>query len=236
MGSIFLSDEELVKKDDDHKPARIPPVRSSWNPTRIPPRMALKRLALALVAGVFVYLFIHNIPTNVGIRDHRRPVYTTPQGAFGRRPDPPKSIPKGKSPLKAPSWGKSGNDKKEAATLANSYNGPIVFKNLASSLHAISGTHGDFHDNKNVLFVASSLKSAALLLPIACQMGSELRSYVHFAVMSRSDISIDEIREVNGIDESCHIIFHGMLTNPPCRDGGANMRRWSPRLDDFQHG
>lgn len=214
MGSIFLSDEELVKKDDDHKPARIPPVRSPWHLARVPPRMALKRLAFALVVGIFVYLFIHNIPTDVGIRDHRRPVYTTPQGAPGGRPDPPRSIPKGKNPLKAPSWGKSGNDKKQDVTATNTYSGPIVFKNLASSLHAISGTHGDFHDNKNVLFVASSLKSAALLLPIACQMGSELRSYVHFAVMSRGDISVEEIREVNGIDESCHIIFHGMPTGP----------------------
>lgn len=63
--------------------------------------------------------------------------------------------------------------------------------------------------NKNVLFAASSLKSAAALLPIACQMGTELRSYVHFALMSRSEIGLNELRAVNGVDDSCHIIFHG---------------------------
>lgn len=63
--------------------------------------------------------------------------------------------------------------------------------------------------NKNVLFTASSLKSAAALLPVACQMGSELRNYVHFALMSRSTIDIEELRALNGVDESCHVIFHG---------------------------
>lgn len=210
MGSIFLSDEEMVKKDDDHKLVRVSPVRSPWALARVPPRMALKRLAIALVAGVFVYIFVHNIPTDVGIRDHRRPVYSPPHNAPGQRPNPPKSMP-GVRPLKAPNWSKLGNDKKKDAKAPNSYDGPIVFKNLANSLHAISGTHGGFAENKNILFAASSLKSAALLLPIACQMGSELRSYVHFAVMSRSDISVEELREVNGIDDSCHLIFHGML-------------------------
>jgi hypothetical protein len=64
--------------------------------------------------------------------------------------------------------------------------------------------------NKNILFAAANLKSAALLLPMACQMGNELRNYVHFALVGGSGIDIDDLRAVNGIDESCQVIFHGM--------------------------
>lgn len=64
--------------------------------------------------------------------------------------------------------------------------------------------------NKNVLFAAASLKSASLLLPMACQMGDELRNYVHFALIGGSGIGMDELRAVNGIDKSCQVIFHGM--------------------------
>ncbi|KAF7521932.1 hypothetical protein G7054_g12281 [Neopestalotiopsis clavispora] len=62
--------------------------------------------------------------------------------------------------------------------------------------------------NRNILFAASSLKSAATLLPVACQMGQESRNYVHFALISRSDIDMEELQKINGIDEGCQIIFH----------------------------
>ncbi len=40
-------------------------------------------------------------------------------------------------------------------------------------------------------------------------MGSKARTVVHFALMSRSEIDIDELRAVSGVDESCNVIFHG---------------------------
>lgn len=202
MSSIFLSDEELGKKDDDHKRAVLPTIRAQqhWAPARPSPRKTLKRVALALAVGFAVYLFIHNIPTDLPIRDHRRPVYRyTDSDAVD-----PIQLPKKKS-RPAP----TSHAGHEAQPTAQSYNGPVVFLELAESLHAIASTRGGSVTNKNVLFAASSLKSAAALLPIACQMGAELRNYVHFALMSRSEIAMDELRAVNGVDESCHVIFHG---------------------------
>ena len=222
MGTLFLSDEELLKKDDDHKPTKIPAMRTPLGLARVPPRKLLKRLAIVLAAGLLIYLFIHNIPTDVPIKDRRRPVYRT--GPTENTRDGPK--PKLK-PVQGPDWnaptkpqppGKSNKPWKNPKTgspsaPAAAYDGPIRFEKLGSSLHAISGTRGESKDNKNVLFAAASLKSAALLLPMACQMGAELRSYVHFALMSRSEIPMDQLREVNGIDDSCHIIFHGMASS-----------------------
>ncbi|KAH8912482.1 hypothetical protein BR93DRAFT_79909 [Coniochaeta sp. PMI_546] len=208
LSSIFLSDEELGKKDDDHKPAVLPTIRSQqhWTPARPSPRKTLKRLALAIVIGFAVYLFIHNIPTDLPIRDHRRPVYTHGDGETIHPFQPPSKKSKPPPPSHA------GHD---AEAPVPAYSGPVKFMNLAGSLHAISSTRGGFVMNKNILFAASSLKSAAALLPIACQMGSELRNYVHFALMSRSEIEIDELRAVNGVDESCHVIFHDARPDYP---------------------
>lgn len=223
MGSLFLSDEELVKKDDDHKPTGAPVMRSPWAAARVPPRKALKRLAVALAVGILVYLFIVNIPTDVPIRDRRRPDYTgghSPKHMPNGSP-PPRDMPKPKGgPLRAPNWSKPKFDKakdrakdkgeEKVSVPASDYDGPVQFKKLAASLHAISETRGDYTDNKNILFAASSLQSIGVLLPMACQMGMELRSFVHFAVMSKSEISLEELKEINGVDEFCHIIFHGM--------------------------
>ncbi|KAK0641638.1 hypothetical protein B0T16DRAFT_218645 [Cercophora newfieldiana] len=215
MGSLFLSDEELVKKDDDHKPTKGSAIRGPFGLARVPPRKLLKRIAIVLAAGALIYLFIHNIPTDVPIRDRRRPNYV------GDHVDAPaKPMPKLKpKPLQPPNWNKPLKPPKKGnappkgpggglAPASKPYDGPIRFEKLADSLQAISGTRGDYVDNKNVLFAASSLKSAALLLPVACKMGAELRSYVHFAVMSKSEIPVDQLREVNGVDDSCQLIFH----------------------------
>ncbi|KAK3948451.1 hypothetical protein QBC32DRAFT_381371 [Pseudoneurospora amorphoporcata] len=215
MANIFMTNEELGKKDDDHKRNKVPTIRSShWNAARIPPRKTLKRLAIALTVAVFVYLFIHNIPTDNPIRDHRHPVY---RPAPAQHPSNAPSVPKlnPDRPWKPPAKPEtvkpnpkpvSEVDIKPVSDLG--YNGPITFPNLAVSLQAIFETHGTSPTNKNILFAASSLKSAAKLLPMACQMGTELRSYVHFALMSRSDIDMEELQAINGIDQSCQIIFH----------------------------
>ncbi len=63
----------------------------------------------------------------------------------------------------------------------------------------------------NKLFAAASLKSAATLLPIACEMGIRERNYVHFAFMGRDEILMDALEAVNGIGPECKIMFHGMI-------------------------
>ncbi|KAH8879659.1 hypothetical protein GQ53DRAFT_755739 [Thozetella sp. PMI_491] len=209
MASFFLSDEEMGKKDDDHskKPTGIiPPIRPNpkWSPARAPLRKTVRRIIMAIAAGVAIYLFIANIPTDLPIRDRRRPTYIHPNDEADIVP-PPKRDPALAPNSKPPPPPKEGAKKAEEPA---QYNGPIRFLNLAPSLHGISGTQGTFAKNKNILFAASSLQSLSGLLPMACQMGTELRSYVHVALMGRSEIDIDELREINGVDESCQLIFH----------------------------
>lgn len=202
MRGFFLSDEELGKKDDDHKPSNSGSSlrQPNWHPARVPPRRSLKRIALVLVVAVLVFLFFKNMPvlgpqmrrpsyayTDLATSNSKRPPYNRPQSSLSRPNTPQSNVPE------------------------RIFNGPVRFLELAQTLHAISGTRGSMVINRNVLFAASSLKSAATLLPIACQMGTELKSYVHFALMSRSDIDIQELRKVNGIDDSCQIIFHGEI-------------------------
>lgn len=82
--------------------------------------------------------------------------------------------------------------------------------------------------NKNVLFAAASLRSAAVLLPMACQMAAELRSYVHFALAGGSDIGLEELRAINGLDDSCQVIFHGMVrpSRGPLVSGSSSSADW----------
>jgi hypothetical protein len=67
-----------------------------------------------------------------------------------------------------------------------------------------------------VLFAASNVKSASALLPLACEMASFERSYVHFTFMGRDDISLDLLKEVNGVKVGCDITFHGNAPKITC--------------------
>jgi hypothetical protein len=181
--------------------------------------------------GVLYYLFM-NLASDFGsgVLDH------TPHAPYPKEPFEYDYVPRAKSRLHLPSppsqllppgngdggpaaagggvGGGTDDGKKPSlgagtAAPVQRYNGPVKFHNLAVSLHAISGTRGTMFHNKNVLFAAASLKSAAVLLPLACAMGTEFRSYVHFALMSRSDVEMKELKKINGIDDECEIIFHG---------------------------
>ncbi|ROW09840.1 hypothetical protein VMCG_02528 [Cytospora schulzeri] len=196
----------VTKKDDDlwikGASNRRPGSSHGWKaaPPRFPPRKTFKRIGLLLLITTAVYLFIHNIPTDLGPARSRRPVYTypgtnSPPGGVSR-PNQPNAV------------GQQPDGEKGTAAARRDYDGPVRFLELAQTLHGIDGTKGASAANKNVLFTASSLRSAAILLPLACEMGKELRAYVHFALMSRSEISMKELRDVNGIDDSCQIIFH----------------------------
>ncbi|KAL2200575.1 hypothetical protein P885DRAFT_66233 [Corynascus similis CBS 632.67] len=204
MGIMFLGNEELGKKDDDHKPTKIPLIRPRWNAAARTPRSKLvKRLAIAFALGLFVYLFISNLPTDVPIRDRRHPVYLPNSGSANSRPG---------WKANRPSFLAPGTQTGDSAPPNPPYNGPLLFRNLLPSLEAIQSTEGASSVNKNILFAAASLKSAALLLPLACQMGGELRNYVHFALVGGSGIDMGRLRALNGIDETCQVIFHDFAT------------------------
>lgn len=220
-----MSDVELGKKDDDHSKhhrngsgsgsgSGLRTTASTWLPSRGPRRRSLKGAGLIALFIFLVYIFVKNLPVGSGPNPlMRRPSFGRPSQP---QPPPPRLQPgqqqqRPPPPLQAPD---SRSDPPIASSSSGSaertYNGPVKFLELASSLHAIAPTKGSMAVNKNVLFAVSSLKSAAALLPIACQMGTELKNYVHFALMSRSDIDLAELQKLNGIDDSCHLIFHGM--------------------------
>lgn len=173
---------------------------------RVPPRKTFKRLGLLLLLAAAVYVFIRNIPTDLGPQDKRHPFYTYP-GVNA----PPGSIPKAAPP------GHGDLDNGQGIVLpARNYDGAVRFLELAETLHAIGATKGQQQINKNVLFMASSIKSAGILLPIACQMGKELRAYVHFALISRVEVPFQQLQDIHGITDDCHILFHGTRSLGRC--------------------
>ncbi|TLD21253.1 hypothetical protein PspLS_08983 [Pyricularia sp. CBS 133598] len=214
--NLFLSDEEMGKKNDDHRTDRKG-LGASWAPATqrvfLQPRRALKRLALLALAVFLIYQFVVNIPTDVPIRDRRRPNYRNPDAGLGNDAQnrPPPAVAPGSRGTRelAPAPPAHPAHPAQPAQPAEVFSGnDIKFPSLGASLHAIAETGGFFKANKNVLFAASNLKSVAKLLPMACQMGQELRNYVHFVLMSKSDMDFLQLQAINGIDKSCRIIFH----------------------------
>lgn len=255
--TLFPREAELVKKfDDDRGASRSSPLLRSaggsrnylWRPSIVPPRRALKRLALIALAAAAVYLFVANIPTDVPVRDRRRPVYRHPEpgsgdagrggragqvgggrgddlfgighgsqgGVVGELPLRPGGIG-GSGGRQHQGQGRGGGAKNSAGpggvikdeNSDRTYNGPVTFPGLSGSIQAIGMTGGVYTSNKNVMFAAASMRSVTALLPLACQMGMERRSYVHFVLMGRSTISVTDLLALNGVDDLCLVIFHG---------------------------
>jgi hypothetical protein len=94
------------------------------------------------------------------------------------------------------------------------YDGDILFRNLPSSLHAIQRTSGFRKANQNVLFAASDLKSLSNLVPLACAMSKTGATYVHVALFARSELKLQEIMRINGVDEKeCKVYWHDARPN-----------------------
>ncbi|KAG7130308.1 hypothetical protein HYQ45_010815 [Verticillium longisporum] len=205
--SVFLSDEELGKKDDDHQLAGTAMLRSShWQPaTTTHSRRLLKRIAVLFLAAIGLWLVSRDILLDLGYGDHRKSRYSY-SGLSGSGDTAPYT-------QHGPAVGNIKTSDTAAAKPAprvpdHSFNGPIKFHDLAVSLHAIPKLRGSLPVNKNILFMAANLKTASILLPMACEMGRERRNYVHFALLSRDMIDMDDLQQINGIDDSCEIFFH----------------------------
>lgn len=191
---LLASDEELGKRDDDHKPGKGY-ATALW---RSPMRYRKRRVVTAVVVGLCIWLFINYMPADSkGLRRRHQDgsAYSAGQSTDGPV-EPSGPPPRGSDDLGP-----------EAGSLY--YNGVIRFWRLAPSLHGISRTMGYRPVNRNVLFVASNLKSASVLIPMACEMARWDRNYVHLAFVGRENIPIDDILEINGVNkETCAAFWH----------------------------
>lgn len=199
LDRVFAGDEELGKKDDDHRPGKGIVLPSSWSLRQNIPPFRRRRYFYGVVAILFIFLFFTNIPTDLGSNsqggDSRVPRKNAPTTS---RPNPP--------------TGEPPRPKESSEAQKYYYDGPIRFYKLAVSLHAVAGLAGYDGANKNVLFAASGLKSASELIPLACEMAKLRRNDVHFVLMGRDDLAVQEIKKLNGVSSDCKVHWHGMIT------------------------
>ena len=195
MGST--GDEEFGKKNDDHRPLIDSAASATWSARHSSPPFRKRRIIYSICALLFVYVFIKNIPTDLGPSPRLTPSFSS--GQEGKLP-PESSDPPSRKPRKPAT---------PSEAQEHYHDGPIKFYMLASSLHAVSRLGGQHESNKNVLFAASNLKSASEIIPLACEMARWDRNDVHFAIMGRDDMEIPEIKKINGVEEDCNVHWHG---------------------------
>ncbi|KAF7193270.1 hypothetical protein HII31_05364 [Pseudocercospora fuligena] len=203
---LALKDEELGKRDDDWRPRHMHTQSPSIAPY-LPWRWRKKRL-LIVVALVLVIWALHYVPggltlggrqEQVSFAGNNIPTYRVHEGYDAVRAREPKGAPPRDE----------SEDAEEDPAVKQYYNGMVRFYRLGATLQKISRTMGTYPQNRNVLFVASSLKSLANLIPMACEMARLDRNYVHIAVFGRSPLSLEELMEMNGVTyESCTAYWH----------------------------
>ncbi|KAI9376354.1 hypothetical protein BJX61DRAFT_392098 [Aspergillus egyptiacus] len=198
----FLADEELGKKDDDHRPRRTRPDQQ-WQPRAWkPPRR--RRVLLVPVILFLLYLFFKNMPTDLGPVSQRRISNPHPsQHLFSDALPPPGTSSPGPPPRDEP----NAEDKGDLY-----YEGKLHFHELGKTLKLFRppvGQDGNVASSTTV-FAAASLESVSDLLPLACRMANQKLNKVHFILMGRDDVSVEGIQRVNGVDRvNCPLNWHG---------------------------
>ncbi|KAF4342525.1 hypothetical protein FBEOM_3552 [Fusarium beomiforme] len=184
---FWVGDEEMAnKKDDDlHLPGHRYHNSGSGSQWQATPRAPRR----SSVGRLISYLVLISI------------IFFTLYNLLSSSDSPTETSSEGSAPGR-----KHGQDKPY-------HRGPLKFPELAETLRSIQGTGGGYERNKNILFAASSINSASTLLPMACQMSAQENNHVHFALMSREEIPVKEILEINGIDKSCKLYFHDARTD-----------------------
>lgn len=200
LGSLFPGDKELGKKDDDHRPRNSAPMLpGSWTARRQVSGSRRRKTIYAVLGLLAIFLFVKNIPADLGpnsLRGDSRVIRPTGTLATPTQQD----APSGKPPRPAEPLGED----------EHYFGGLVKFYKLAATLHGVAALAGHYGRNKNVLFAASSLKSASEIMPLACEMASLKRNDVHFAFLGREDLEIHQIKEINDInDDDCKVHWHG---------------------------
>ncbi|RDA96240.1 hypothetical protein CP533_1741 [Ophiocordyceps camponoti-saundersi (nom. inval.)] len=201
MSKLWRDDEEMAKKDDDHNARR--PAAQNWSAAvRAPRPSSLLRVVVYLFAACVIFFLIYNA-FGLGYRQENYDD-DSPGLLSSRSRDMPQMR------IRPPPPGlETGPDSAAAAGVERqTKDGPILHRELLVSIRAIAASGNGLTKNRNVLFTAADLQSATSLLPMACSMARELHSHVHFAFMGRSDISMQRLLKINGIDGSCPLLLH----------------------------
>ncbi|KAF3483178.1 uncharacterized protein GIQ15_02502 [Arthroderma uncinatum] len=183
---LFLSDEELGKKYDDHnRPNSIygSSIMNFWR--RLPRR---RRIALAITVALLLFIFFRHVPTRTrDISDGH--LWSHPQ--YDSYTD--------SEPLET--------DNTPDEDGVRYYRGLIEFESLLASLYS-SRSWGD-EDQDAVVFATGELKFLGDILPVACDMASRERNKVHLAIMGREEIPLADVQRANAfIEEDCPIVWH----------------------------
>lgn len=207
-------DEEMAKKDDDLGAPGHPRIATQWQATRPPRRRAVARLVAYAVFCILLIFAIYRL------------IQSSSPGSGDR------------TSSRGSSSGFNPPRKQQGAS-ERTYSGPIKFPELGKTLQSISGTGGSIERNKNILFATASLRSASTLLPMACQMAAREQNYVHFALASRSEISMKELLEINGIDNSCKLFLHDARPDSVAISSEPRMRLVAARalyfMNNYMH-
>ncbi|KAH9845378.1 hypothetical protein Tdes44962_MAKER06663 [Teratosphaeria destructans] len=205
-------DEELGKRDDDFRPKiRAQPAYLNMG---LPWHWRKRRIFTILAAVALVYVFIKNIPTDLGPWDQRlgmvnglqNPVRRAQAAALQGRMKP---LGGGdREPTGPPPRSALIDDAEDESSMWY-YDGPLMYYRLATSLQGVVRLMGQKPSNSNVLFAVSSLKSAANLMPMACEMARWDRCHVHMVLLGRDPLPLEDVLEVNGVNkQECPVYFH----------------------------
>lgn len=160
-------------------------IRPPWKSIR------RRRLIQGLVVALFLFLFIHNIPTDVPSVGRR---YNANFGSMASG----HSKAHFDTPLEELS-------KNHDQVSDDPYENPILFSRLSDTLR---GAMTQPREN-NVLFGITSHSSAQKLIPIICSMAQYNRSNIHVALLGKQDMTVQEMMKINGIDaDTCHVSWH----------------------------
>jgi hypothetical protein len=223
---MFANDEELGKKDDDHQ--YRPSSRGLWhsNTTMSPAlRYRSRKRWIIISAALFaVWVFWHFMPADI-LEPSPRPMRPggypqTQQRPPEYNPGKPGGAKSGQRDVGAPNGppprvGKGKVVKQEE--LDHFYDGDIRFYRLPKTLNEVGArTHGYQRRNNNVMFAASSLKSLAVLIPMACEMGRWENNFVHIIILASSELELEEIEDINGVGkEGCKVFWHDARPDYP---------------------
>ncbi|OJJ50920.1 hypothetical protein ASPZODRAFT_287541 [Penicilliopsis zonata CBS 506.65] len=208
----FLVDEELGKKDDDHRPSERRAWRiAHWRGPR--PR----RFLLAIIGLYALYFFFKHMPTDLGPAEERyNPILAQARqrdralGIISSGPAP--AIPLKGAPAVEPPKPENVADHEDDGDDGEDDPSPRTSGNLlklVDSLLRVPKPISRHEVRSTVVFAASNLKSVADLIPLACSMGRQRVNLVHFVLMGQGEVSMERIQQVNGVDaDSCPISWH----------------------------